>query len=107
MLKDIDFAVSGDGEYRKARADMVSEANRLEAEMRKLDEQRDAVVERIHEADMKQFEKDLKGKVLSTGSALCFNVFLRTMGTSPGGRETSRTRHTRSGASWTRRPRSG
>lgn len=80
MLKDIDFAVSGDGEYRKARADMLGEANRLEAEMRKLDEQRDAIVDRIHEADMKQFEKDLEGKVLSNCSTLCFNVGLRPMG---------------------------
>ena len=80
MLKDIDFAVSGDEEYRKARADMLSEANSLEAEMRKLDEQRDAIVDRIHEADMKQFAKDLEGKVLSNCSALCFNVGLRSMG---------------------------
>lgn len=80
MLKEIDYAVSGDEEYRKARADMLSEANQLEAEMRKLDEQRDAIVDRIHEADMKQFEKDLEGKVLSNCSALCFNVGLRSMG---------------------------
>lgn len=80
MLKEIDFAVSGDEEYRKARADMLSEANMLEAEMRKLDEKRDAIVDRIHEADMKQFAKDLEGKVLSTGTALCFNVVLRSMG---------------------------
>lgn len=80
MLKEIDYAVSGDGEYRKARTEMLDEANRLEAEMRKLDEQRDAVVDRIHEADMAQFGKDLEGKVLSTGTALCFNVGLRPMG---------------------------
>lgn len=80
MLKEIDYAVSGDGEYRKARAEMLDEANRLEAEMRKLDEQRDAIVDRIHEADMKQFEKDLEGKVLSTGTGFCFNVGLRPMG---------------------------
>lgn len=85
MLKEIDYAVSGDEEYRKARAEMLGEANLLEDEMRKLDEQRDAVVERIHEADMKQFEKDLKGKVLSTCSALCFNVSLRPMGPGTGG----------------------
>ena len=80
MLKEIDYAVSGDGEYRKARAEMLNEANLLEEEMRKLDEQRDAVVDRIHEADMEQFGKDLKGKVLSTGTALCFNAALRPMG---------------------------
>ena len=76
MLKEIDYAVSGDEEYRKARAEMLGEANRLEEEMRKLDEQRDAIVDRIHDADMKQFGKDLEGKVLSTGSAFCFNVVL-------------------------------
>ena len=83
MLKEIDYAVSGDEEYRKARAEMLGEANMLEAEMRKLDEQRDAIVDRIHEADMKQFGnvmkqfgKDLEGKVLCTGSAFCFNVVL-------------------------------
>ena len=85
MLKEIDYAVSGDEEYRKARAEMLGEANRLEAEMRKLDEQRDTVVDRIHEADMEQFGKDLKGKVLSTGTALCFNVSLRPMGPGTGG----------------------
>lgn len=80
MLKEIDYAVSGDEEYRKARAEMLGEANLLEAEMRKLDEKRDAIVDRIHEADMKQFGKDLEGKVLSTGTALCFNAILRPMG---------------------------
>lgn len=80
MLKEIDYAVSGDEEYRKARAEMLGEANLLEDEMRKLDEKRDAIIDRIHEADMKQFGKDLEGKVLSTGTALCFNVGLRPMG---------------------------
>lgn len=80
MLKEIDYAVSGDEDYRKARAEMLGEANLLEAEMRKLDEKRDAIVDRIHEADMEQFGKDLEGKVLSTGTALCFNVGLRPMG---------------------------
>lgn len=85
MLKEIDYAVSGDEEYRKARAEMLGEANLLEDEMRKLDEQRDAIIDRIHEADMEQFGKDLKGKVLSTGTALCFNAVLRPMGPGTGG----------------------
>ena len=63
MLKEIDYAVSGDDEYRKARAEMLGEANRLEEEMRKLDEQ----------------------KVLSTGTVLCFNTVLRSMGPGTGG----------------------
>ena len=85
MLKEIDYAVSGDEEYRKARAEMLGEANLLEDEMRTLDEKRDAIIDRIHEADMEQFGKDLKGKVLSTGTALCFNAVLRSMGPGTGG----------------------